>query len=211
MGSQAPRSATADNISRILDAAAEEFSELGFAGARMDEIAERAGVNKATIYYHIGNKRTLYARVLHDHFSSALERFDRRLQAADSPQKKLSAFIHQIAHEMKHNPHKATMMLREAMDGGKNVPEAIGRDLAGIIIRLTAILAEGEKQGCFVRVDPFTVHFLITGALAFYRISQPIRKKIHQALAPAGSQYTGANDGFADEIERLILRSLAPI
>lgn len=210
MGPKTPRGGSAESIGRILDTAAEVFSELGFAGARMDQIADRAGVNKATIYYHIGNKQTLYARVLHEHFSSAVDRFDQRLQAAASPQEKISSFIHQISHELNHNPHKVTMMLREALDGGKNIPDTIGQDLAGIITRLKDILTQGEKEGCFARVDPFTIHFLITGALAFYRISEPVRKKIHRALAPPGSEYTGGNDGFAGEIERLILRSLEP-
>ncbi|NTW17710.1 MAG: helix-turn-helix transcriptional regulator, partial [Syntrophaceae bacterium] len=35
-----------DTYLRILDAAANVFSEAGFSGARMDEIADRAGVNK---------------------------------------------------------------------------------------------------------------------------------------------------------------------
>jgi len=50
---------------RILDAATDIFAEAGFNGALMDEIARRAGVNKAMIYYHIGAKEALYAEVLH--------------------------------------------------------------------------------------------------------------------------------------------------
>ena len=198
-------------VPRILDTAAEIFSEVGFAGARMDVIADRAGVNKATIYYHIGNKKTLYARVLHEHFSRAVDRFDQRLQKAETPREKLSSFIHQIAHEMEHNSHKATMMLREAMDGGKNVPESVSRDLAGIIKKLTQILADGEKEGSFIKVDPFTVHFLIIGALAFYRISRPVREKVQQALSPPSSDNAGGKAVFADELERLIMKSLTPV
>ncbi|MCD6588326.1 MAG: helix-turn-helix transcriptional regulator, partial [Candidatus Fermentibacteraceae bacterium] len=47
----------------ILDAAAEEFAEKGFSGARVDEIARRAGINKAMLYYRIGDKEELYRRV----------------------------------------------------------------------------------------------------------------------------------------------------
>jgi AcrR family transcriptional regulator len=51
-------------VRRILKAAASIFSESGFSGARVDEIAKRARVNKATIYYHIGDKEKLYAEVI---------------------------------------------------------------------------------------------------------------------------------------------------
>lgn len=210
MGSQKPRSGSAESICRILDTAAEVFSESGFAGARMDEIADRAGVNKATIYYHIGNKQSLYARVLREHFFSAVDRFDQSLAAADSPQDKLSSFIRQIAHEMTHAPQKATMMLREAMDGGQNFPDSLGHDLAGIIDRLTGILAEGEKQGSFIHVNPVTIHFLVLGALAFYRISAPVREKIFQAQSPQKSTDSDPDGEFVSEIECLILRSLSP-
>ena len=40
----------------ILDGALAEFSEKGFDGARIDEIALRAGVNKNLLYHHYGSK-----------------------------------------------------------------------------------------------------------------------------------------------------------
>ena len=48
----------------ILIAAKEEFSEFGFAGGRIDRIAERAGMNKRLIYYYFGNKDDLFLAVL---------------------------------------------------------------------------------------------------------------------------------------------------
>ena len=53
-----------DIASRILDAAAEEFAGQGFAGAKVEAIAKRAGVNKAGLYYHVGNKEKLYEAVM---------------------------------------------------------------------------------------------------------------------------------------------------
>lgn len=44
---------------KILDAAQEVFAEKGFDGARVDEIAKRAGVNKALLYYYFENKQML--------------------------------------------------------------------------------------------------------------------------------------------------------
>lgn len=44
----------------LLDAALEEFSAKGFAGARVQDIADRAGVNKQLINYYFGGKEGLY-------------------------------------------------------------------------------------------------------------------------------------------------------
>ncbi len=49
---------------RILDAALDEFSLNGFAGARVDAIARRAGLNKQLISHHFGGKRALYEAVM---------------------------------------------------------------------------------------------------------------------------------------------------
>ena len=48
----------------ILDAALAEFAEHGLGGARMDRIAERAGVNKRLIYYYFESKESLFLAVL---------------------------------------------------------------------------------------------------------------------------------------------------
>jgi len=49
---------------RILKAAVTEFANRGFSGARVDDIAQRAGINKQLIYYYYENKEKLYAEVL---------------------------------------------------------------------------------------------------------------------------------------------------
>src|ERR1035437_3759444 len=48
----------------ILAVATEEFARLGFAGARVDEIAARTRTTKRMIYYYFGSKERLYVAVL---------------------------------------------------------------------------------------------------------------------------------------------------
>ncbi|PCJ21602.1 MAG: hypothetical protein COB02_03115 [Candidatus Cloacimonadota bacterium] len=53
-----------DTIKKILKAALVEFAKKGFAGARVDEIAAMAQVNKRMIYYYFKNKQGLYQAVM---------------------------------------------------------------------------------------------------------------------------------------------------
>jgi len=53
---------------RILAAAKAEFSRTGLAGARVDVIAERAGINKRMIYHYFGSKNDLYLTVLEESY-----------------------------------------------------------------------------------------------------------------------------------------------
>src|SRR5499433_1741561 len=49
---------------RILAAALREFSEKGFAGARVDRIARRARINKRMLYHYFGNKDGLFREIM---------------------------------------------------------------------------------------------------------------------------------------------------
>ena len=60
-----PRSRDADRSQAIiLNAARNEFAEHGMGGARVDRIAERAGLNKRLIYYYFDDKEKLFQTVL---------------------------------------------------------------------------------------------------------------------------------------------------
>lgn len=48
----------------ILDVATREFSDRGYAGARVDEIAAKTSTTKRMIYYYFGSKQQLYVAVL---------------------------------------------------------------------------------------------------------------------------------------------------
>lgn len=52
-----------DSRTRLLEAAKDVFAEKGYAGARVQEIADRAGVNKQLINYYFGGKNGIYAEL----------------------------------------------------------------------------------------------------------------------------------------------------
>lgn len=66
---------------RLLDAAIEALAELGYAGARTNGIAERAGVSQGALYRHFPTKVDLFEAALVDVLAEARERFDRDFAA----------------------------------------------------------------------------------------------------------------------------------
>jgi AcrR family transcriptional regulator len=193
---------------RILDAAANVFSEVGFAGARVDEIAKRAGINKAMIYYRIGDKKTLYEEVLHDIFSDTAERIAHNIEKTQAPEEKMKTFIHNIARTVDQHHHLAPIMLRELASGTQSFPEVAGRDLARIVSMLISILKEGEKKGVFTKTNPFLIHMMIVGTIIFYKKSAPIRTRksiFTESLRKLDKHVSGDMD---KEIEKLLLKIL---
>lgn len=195
-------------IDRILKAATKEFSKAGFAGARVDEIAKSAGVNKATLYYHIGDKQALYAQVVHHLFGNAVAQFNRNITAAQSPEDNLKAFIQTIAAMVDRHPELAAIMLRELASGGKHFPEMVAQDLAQILGILTEILDDGVRSGTFRKTVPLIVHMMIIGAIVLFKMTSPIRAKLAPLVATLDNMDTNVSGPAAAEIETLILNAM---
>ena len=65
---------------KILTAAEDVFLRLGFVGANMDMIAERAGVSKQTVYAHFKSKEALFVEVVHTMTGGAAREIGKALE-----------------------------------------------------------------------------------------------------------------------------------
>lgn len=164
------KEAEKESVRRIVAAATAEFAEVGYAGARVDAIAKRAGLNKAAIYYHIGGKRELYEYVVNALAADVRERTLRDIQAASSPEEKLRRYIRNLARAIDDNPSIAPIVLREMAARGEHLSEGFFHTLFSLLFTLTQILTEGAQQGVFVPTIPMVVHFMSIGPLLLFKI-----------------------------------------
>ena len=98
-------------IQIILHTATKHFAKSGFDGARVDEIAAEAGVNKATLYYRIGNKEAIYEEIFVEIISSILTQLEQRIQIKDSPEEQLVVFANVFAKSLEDNTYIAPLIL----------------------------------------------------------------------------------------------------
>ncbi len=130
---------------RILDAAAHVFAERGFDGAGVDDIASRAGVNKAMLYYHVGDKATLYGAVTTDFICRIRAEIERRLAGLDDPLVRLRTVQRTFLDVMYANPHYPQLMQRELADGGTHLPPEALASMAEVMRITRSILADGHR------------------------------------------------------------------
>ena len=71
--------------SEIADAALEVIAEKGFAAAKLDDIARRAGVSKATLYLYFDTKKEIFRAVARAAVASLLEALESQAEGADAP------------------------------------------------------------------------------------------------------------------------------
>jgi len=156
-------------VEKILKAARAIFAEKGYSGTRVDEIARRAGVNKATIYYQIGNKNTLYTHVIHQVIGNNARGIAQVVSQVDRPEEKLKAYIAFIVQAVEKNPDLPSIMMREVASGGTTLPQIVMEDIASIVSVLVQILEEGREKGAFVETVPFLIYMMIVGTILFYK------------------------------------------
>jgi AcrR family transcriptional regulator len=100
---------------RILAAALEEFGERGFAGARVEAIARRAGLNKQLISHHFGGKQALYDAVMR------ARRADAGGEMTDQPGP-LPAALGWFYERARRDPSWMRVLLWEVLDATEDVP-----------------------------------------------------------------------------------------
>ena len=161
---------------KLLVAARREFADSGLAGARVDEIAARAGVNKQLVYHYFGDKDALYLAVLEWVYEEIREH-ERELNLEGLPPesaiRKLieSSFDHLAAH-----PDFIVLLNDENRGGARHVRgsrklEAMHSPLVSMV---SNILRQGVRSGTFRRgIDPVHLYISIAGLSYFYFSNTP--------------------------------------
>jgi TetR/AcrR family transcriptional regulator len=163
---------------RILDAAIRAFSDNGLAGARTEQIAEAAGVNKALLYYYFNGKDALYAAALEVVADRVVSSSMAVLRSKRSAGERLVQFV--LNHFDRIHSQRAfqSLMQQELMrlrEGEANalapLVEKVFRPMMG---RVTELLTEGMCNKELIHVDEWQMMYATLGANVFYFLSGPV-------------------------------------
>ncbi|MXU66221.1 TetR family transcriptional regulator [Oceanomicrobium pacificus] len=158
---------------RILDAALEEFSAQGHAGARIDTIAEKAEVSKPMIYSYFGDKDALYAAALRESYVQ-IRAGERELQTDDMPPE--DAIRELVRFTLQHfvsRPWFIALLNTENLRGGDTITQIadVAEIQSPLIAKLGQILRRGAAEGIF-RDDIDPAEFYITiASLCYFPVS----------------------------------------
>jgi AcrR family transcriptional regulator len=148
----APRPRSAERSKRaILDAALKEFSELGYAGARIDSIAKRAGVSKPMIYSYFGDKDDIYAAALREAYVQ-IRAGERQLDLeGKSPEEAIRALVKFTMDHFRSKPWFISMLNTENLRGGETIRKIgdVGEIQSPLIALLRSVLVRGVREGVF--------------------------------------------------------------
>jgi AcrR family transcriptional regulator len=156
---------------RILDAAIEEFSKAGFYGARVDNISEKAGVNKQRVYAYYESKENLYCEVLKTCYESIVEEEQVFQEICDSEVENLAETVmrHYIDFHLR-NPHFWRLLAWENLRGGTNIKQY--KDIRQKTMNhIRGLFDRAQKSGVFRKDVSFESFFYMLSALTFFYFS----------------------------------------
>jgi TetR/AcrR family transcriptional regulator len=178
MAEKKTQSRSRKTFQTILDTATKQFAQRGYEGARIDEIARQARVNKASLYYHFGDKSGLYNQVLIRVLGGISQRITENIKQASSHEERLRVYILTLSNNIGDSPHFAPILSRAIADTDRELPEQIVQQIMQVFGALFYIIEEGQADGRFRQVSPMVVYHLIVGGLMQYRAGETLRARI---------------------------------
>ncbi len=156
---------------KLLIAARREFARQGLAGARVDEIAALAGVNKQLVYHYFGDKDALYLAVL-EWIYQEIRDHERNLELSGlSPEKAIRKLIESSFDHLARHPEFVALLNDENRNGAIHVRGSarLTEMHSPLLSMLASILAQGVRAGIFRKgISPLQLYISIAGLSYFF-------------------------------------------
>lgn len=162
----------------ILGAAERTFAEVGLAGARVDEIARRAGVNKALLYYYFRSKEGLYRSVLEAQLKAFAQQAEKVFSAPGDAQSKVLGFVSAHFDFLSARPLLPSLMQRFFMTRGRSLDRLKTAYVLPTYRGLIRIIEQGVESGEFYEVDGRQTALSLAALVVHYFLAAPWLKSL---------------------------------
>jgi TetR/AcrR family transcriptional regulator len=167
----------------ILAAAVHLFSQHGYDGVSMRQIAEAAGVSKANIYHHFSSKEALYLAIIRESSGKLTALIESLAEGRGAIHQRLDAFASAHLEHLFANATTVRLVLREAFSGDEEKSRLLAAQVVGEIFgRISAIFRSGQESGVLrADLDPGLCAMMLMGADLIFFQSRDVLKHIPEA------------------------------
>lgn len=189
----------------ILEAALEVFSQHGFRGATIDQIAEVAGMSKPNLLYYFPRKEEIFRRLLTELLDTWLAPL-REMNADGDPFPEIRSYIRRKLEMARDFPRESRLFANEMLQGAPRIRELIEVDLKALVDEKAQILLGWMDEGKLARTDPYHLIFSIWATTQHYAdFDVQVR-----AVLGKGRNGEGRFEDAARYLEQLFLHGLTP-
>lgn len=177
---------------KIIVAAEKVFIEKGLAGARMQEIADEAGINKSLLHYYYRSKEKLFTMVFKIAFKTFAPNLIKAFEGDDDFFTKIERFVFAYLSAIDKNPHIPGFIISELGNNPKRLVDIIGY-LDIDVQPIYKAIEEEIRKGTIKEIEPSDLIINIVALCVFPIVAKPMVKTI---------LFKGSEEAYAEMLER---------
>lgn len=189
----------------ILEAALEMFSQHGFRGATIDQIAEAAGMSKPNLLYYFRSKEAIHATLMQRLLETWLAPL-KELDDVGEPMDELRLYIRRKLEMARDYPRESRLFANEILQGAPRVMKMIEGELKMLVDEKAGVIRGWMAAGRITPTDPYHLIFSIWATTQHYA---DFDVQVRAVLGPQ----RGGKARFEDAarfLEQLYLEGLKP-
>ncbi|HNW90346.1 MAG TPA: helix-turn-helix domain-containing protein [Bacteroidales bacterium] len=157
----------------IFEAAKKVFIKYGFDGARMQQIADAAGINKALLHYYFRSKEHLFDAIFEESFKKFFPNISSIMMSQQPFEEKIRLFVSHYIDTLLQNPHLPVFVMHELQRKPERIIDLLKN--SGIDPSVTAVMLQRDiNEG---KIMPIPLPHLIVnmiGMCIFPFVGRPI-------------------------------------
>ena len=189
------------NEAIILSASLDVFSQYGFRGSTLDQIATASGLSKANVLYYFPSKEVIHTTLIAQLFKNWLDPL-RELDRAGDPVEEILAYARRKLDMSKRFPRESRLFANEILQGAPHIIDVLQGELRDLVHETHVVISGWVEDGAIKPVDPYHLIFSIWALTQHYADFEV------QVRAIMGSR--DPFDSAGDYLETLLRRLLAP-
>ncbi|MCF2869545.1 TetR family transcriptional regulator C-terminal domain-containing protein [Octadecabacter sp. G9-8] len=155
------------NQAAIMDAGLAVFSQFGFRGSTLDQVADAAGLSKPNLLYYFRSKDAIYTALLAKLLENWLEPL-RELRADGDPVEELLGYAKRKLDMSQHYPRESRLFANEIIQGAPRIGDVLRGELRELVDEISDVINGWAADGRIKPVDPRHLIFSIWALTQHY-------------------------------------------
>lgn len=155
------------NRRRILDAALNVFSQHGFRGATLDQIAKEAGLSKPNILYYFSAKEEIHVTLLNQLMETWLDPLI-EMDSNGEPLEEILSYVQRKLDMARELPRESRLFANEILQGAPRMAPHLKSDLLPLVEEKCAVIQNWMDQGRLAQTNPRHLMFSIWSTTQHY-------------------------------------------
>jgi len=155
------------NQAAIMTAGLEVFSQFGFRGSTLDQVADAAGLSKPNLLYYFPSKDAIYTALLSRLLENWLEPLHQMDDAGD-PVAEILGYAHRKLNMSRDFPRESRLFANEILQGAPRIKDVLAGELRELVEAKAAVMNRWIAEGKIKQVDPIHLIFSIWSLTQHY-------------------------------------------